>query len=91
MEVSGLGNLVAADDFARGTNSHVVTIRRLCREGRLPAMKIGQRWLVATDLLAEQLRASLLDTDSSGGLDDYALAAVPDLDCGDVMQEDLNP
>ena len=61
MHVSGLGHLVTADDFARCTGAHIVTVRRLCRESQLPALKVGGRWLVATDLLADQLRHGQAD------------------------------
>lgn len=71
MPVQGLGNVVSVEDFAAGVGSHVATIRRLCREGSLPSVRIGGRWVVLTDLIAEQARARSLDRDGAEGLPAY--------------------
>lgn len=80
-QLEGLGNLVDVKTFAAGTGSHVVTVRRLCSEGRLPALKIGSRWLIATDLLAQRLRADMLEGDTTGeGLPVWEVSDAPLVD-----------
>lgn len=66
MRLDGVGHLVDVKQFAEATGSHVVTVRRLCKERRLPSLKLGGRYLIATDLLAEQLRAEMLSGDATG-------------------------
>lgn len=80
-QLEGLGNLVDVKTFAAGTGSHVVTVRRLCSEGRLPALKIGSRWLISTDLLAEKLRADMLEGNTTGeGLPVWEVSDAPLVD-----------
>ncbi|WP_259854329.1 helix-turn-helix domain-containing protein [Corynebacterium sanguinis] len=68
----GLGNLASVEDFAAAVGSHTVTIRRLCREGQLPAIRVGARWLILTDELVTAARARCLNVDNGEGLRPYS-------------------
>ncbi|MGS1092656.1 helix-turn-helix domain-containing protein [Corynebacterium sanguinis] len=70
--LQGLGNLASVEDFAAAVGSHTVTIRRLCREGQLPAIRVGARWLILTDELVTAARARCLDVDNGEGLRPYS-------------------
>ena len=68
----GLGNLASVEDFAAAVGLHTVTIRRLCREGQLPAIRVGARWFILTDELVTAARARCLDGGSGEGLRPYS-------------------
>lgn len=46
---------------------HELTVRRLAREGAIPALKLGRQWRVKRDLLEKWIEARCLDN-----LDDLA-------------------
>jgi hypothetical protein len=47
----------------------------------LPALKIGSRWLISTDLLAEKLRADMLEGNTTGeGLPVWEVSDAPLVD-----------
>lgn len=67
----GLGNLASVEDFAAAVGLHMVTVRRLCREGQLPAIRVGARWFILTDELVAAARARCLDSGNGDGLPAY--------------------
>ncbi|WP_417351166.1 helix-turn-helix domain-containing protein [Gordonibacter pamelaeae] len=48
MEATNKG-LVGVEQFSRMTGLHVCTVRRMCRTGRIPAVKVGRKWLIGLD------------------------------------------
>ena len=40
---------------------HELTVRRLAREGAIPALKLGRQWRVKKDLLAKWIESRSLD------------------------------
>ena len=57
-------------DVAEYLGLHELTVRRLAREGALPALKLGRQWRIKRDLLEKWI-----ETRSMENLDDLA----PDL------------
>lgn len=47
--------LMTVDEVAEYLNMHPLTIRRLARENKLPAFKLGRQWRVKRELLDEWL------------------------------------
>lgn len=43
--------IMTIEEVARYLNLHELTVRRLAREGEIPAFKIGRQWRVKKDLL----------------------------------------
>lgn len=41
--------LVSAEEFAAITGLNVCTVRRMCRTGRIPAVKVGRKWLIGLE------------------------------------------
>ncbi len=44
-------HLMTVEEVARYLSLHELTVRRLAREGEIPAFKIGRQWRVKKDLL----------------------------------------
>ena len=51
--MSILGDYVGVVDAATVLGVHWETVKRLCREGRLPAEKVHNKWLIHRDNLKE--------------------------------------
>jgi excisionase family DNA binding protein len=43
--------LMTIDDVAQYLGLHPLTVRRLARDGEIPALKIGRQWRVKRELL----------------------------------------
>lgn len=41
--------LVSVEEFSEITGLHVCSVRRMCRTGQIPAVKVGRRWLIGLD------------------------------------------
>ena len=52
------GETLSATDVAHVIHCHPVHVREMCRNGELPAIKIGSRWRVPTAKLAAMLEGS---------------------------------
>ncbi len=48
-----LEQYVGADEVGRRLKIHPESVRRLIRQGKLPAIKFGNKWLVARDVLEQ--------------------------------------
>lgn len=48
--------LVGVEEFAAITGLSVCTVRRMCRTGAVPAVKVGRKWLIG---LEKALKAAL--------------------------------
>jgi excisionase family DNA binding protein len=48
-------SLMTVDEVARYLKMHPLTIRRLAREKKIPAFKLGRQWRVKRELLDEWL------------------------------------
>ena len=48
-----LENYLGMDEVGRRLSIHVESARRLVRQGKLPAVRVGNKWLVRKDLLEE--------------------------------------
>ena len=44
-------HIMTVEEVARYLSLHELTVRRLAREGEIPAFKIGRQWRVRKDLL----------------------------------------
>lgn len=44
-------HIMTTEEVARYLSLHALTVRRLAREGEIPAFKIGRQWRVKKDLL----------------------------------------
>jgi excisionase family DNA binding protein len=44
-------HIMTVEEVARYLSLHELTVRRLAREGEIPAFKIGRQWRVKKDLL----------------------------------------
>jgi len=49
------GSLMTVDEVAQYLKMHPLTIRRLAREKKIPAFKLGRQWRVKRELLDEWL------------------------------------
>ena len=47
---------MTTDEFAAFAFMNVQTVRRLCREGRIPAMKPGKHWVVLVEEYLKSLK-----------------------------------
>ena len=56
--IFGLREAVGLTELARKLGFHRESLRRAARDGRLPAVKAGGRWMVTRDGLAAYLRAN---------------------------------
>ena len=50
--------IMTIDETATYLNLHPLTVRRLAREGEIPAVKIGRQWRVKRELLDRWLEAN---------------------------------
>jgi excisionase family DNA binding protein len=50
--------LMTIDEVAEYLNLHPLTVRRLAREGEIPAFKVGRQWRVKKELLERWLEES---------------------------------
>ncbi len=48
-----LENYLGMDEVARCLSIHVESARRLARQGKIPAVRVGNKWLVRVDVLKE--------------------------------------
>jgi excisionase family DNA binding protein len=48
-----LENYAGVSDVAERLNIHPESVRRLIRQGKLPAIKFGNKWLVETAVLEQ--------------------------------------
>ena len=71
-----LAELLGTEEVAEYLGVGQVTVYRWCREGSLPCLKIGRRWRVRRDALAEFLRRSERSETLTGRL--RAFLEVPD-------------
>ena len=46
-------NMLTIAEVAKYLKLHELTVRRLAREGELPAFKVGRQWRIKRDLLEE--------------------------------------
>ncbi len=53
MTITDLPQLVTVDDASRYLKVHASTVSSWCKSGRLPARKVGNRWLIRVIDLAE--------------------------------------
>lgn len=44
-------HIMTIEEVARYLSLHELTVRRLAREGEIPAFKVGRQWRVKRDLL----------------------------------------
>lgn len=51
------GIVMTPSDAAKELHSHPTHVRELCREGKLPAVQIGNRWRIPTAKFAAMLDA----------------------------------
>ena len=51
-----LENYVGMDEVSRRLSIHIESARRLARQGKLPAQRLGNKWLVHKDELEEFAR-----------------------------------
>ncbi|WP_040422085.1 helix-turn-helix domain-containing protein, partial [Corynebacterium lipophiloflavum] len=69
-DLPALGELIPVKEFAAATDSHPRTIQRLCREGELPALRVGAKWFILGNELLSDARERVLGT--GGNLDGLA-------------------
>ena len=43
--------IMTVDEVAEYLNLHPLTVRRLARDGEIPAFKVGRQWRIKRDLL----------------------------------------
>ena len=48
-----LSSYAGVNDVAKRLNVHPESVRRLIRQGKLPAIKFGNKWLVETSTLEQ--------------------------------------
>ncbi|MBL7198583.1 MAG: helix-turn-helix domain-containing protein [Anaerolineae bacterium] len=53
MENESFPQIMTISQVARYLGLHELTVRRLAREGAIPALKLGRQWRVKRDLLEE--------------------------------------
>jgi excisionase family DNA binding protein len=51
-----LENYLGMDEVSRRLSIHIESARRLARQGKLPALRVGNKWLVHKDELEEFAR-----------------------------------
>ena len=59
-----LEGLISCTDVAKITGRDKETVRKWCREGRLPAFKVGKDWLVRVKDLTEYTSSRGLEAGS---------------------------
>ena len=65
--MTALPQLATVDEVAPLLRLEPDTVMRMCRAGRLPAVKVGHRWLIHLGRLAEQLDPESAPAPSSAG------------------------
>lgn len=53
--------IMTVDEVSAYLNLHPLTLRRLARDGEIPAMKIGRQWRFKRDLLNRWLEEQSLE------------------------------
>src|SRR5918997_4265304 len=76
MQKERLGQLLGTEEVAEYLGVGPVSVYRWCREGSLPAVKIGRRWRVRREALEEFVRKSERSETLTGRLG--AFIEVPD-------------
>jgi excisionase family DNA binding protein len=61
MEQKDNREVMTIAEVAEYLGLHELTVRRLAREGQLPALKLGRQWRVKKDLLAKWLEQRSLE------------------------------
>ena len=65
----GFSHIMTIEEVARYLGLHELTVRRLAREGEIPAFKIGRQWRVKKDLLDRWIeRASMRNIGEGDGV-----------------------
>ena len=54
-ELEGLGPILTVDEVSEALGIHPLTVRRMARDGELPAFKVGRQWRVKRELLERWL------------------------------------
>ena len=54
-EINNLPALITVTEYARITGESELCVAKNCKEGRLPAVKCGRRWLMPKAKVLEQL------------------------------------
>ena len=62
-----LKEFISCTDVAYRTGRDKETVRKWCREGRLPAFKVGKDWLVKEEDLNEYASSRGLETLNASG------------------------
>lgn len=47
--------LVSVEQFSEMTGLHVCSVRRMCRTGQIPAVKLGRKWFIGVEKALEAL------------------------------------
>lgn len=58
--------IMTISEVAQYVNMHELTVRRLAREGQLPALKLGRQWRIKKDLLEKWLEKQSLENNCRG-------------------------
>ena len=61
MDKEGLPPIMTIAEVAAYLGLHELTVRRLAREGAIPALKLGRQWRVKRDLLEKWIETRSLD------------------------------
>ena len=85
--LSEVGGLLDAEEVSERLGVGRVTIYRWCREGRLPAMKVGKSWRIRQEALEDFLRRSEMPTTLAGQLRSFV--RVPDTIIGIARTREL--
>ena len=51
-----MDNLLTVEQVAKKLNIHVATVRKLCRDGRLPCVKMLRRWHIKEAELNDKIK-----------------------------------
>jgi excisionase family DNA binding protein len=49
-ELEGLGPILTVDEVSEVLGMHPLTVRRMARDGELPAFKVGRQWRIKREL-----------------------------------------
>ena len=56
-EPANLPDMLTIAEVAKYLKLHELTVRRLAREGELPAFKVGRQWRIKRDLLEDWIQS----------------------------------
>jgi excisionase family DNA binding protein len=56
-ESANLPDMLTIAEVAKYLKLHELTVRRLAREGELPAFKVGRQWRIKRDLLEDWIQS----------------------------------